>query len=283
MPTPVPTPASIEPEEQDQDPEPDANEVTDVDGNSPPPPAPPEGRTPKETGSNAPPALPDLTERDALITENGGAPIQEIVEVEIKGDQVPRIGFGNVGFPLFAPTGQSAWALLNLVLTVLGIIYIVVTTIRVITQKKRKQEEAQDEYLFRDVNEEEKLPEEDEEKQHRPGWLAVAIAMAIMAVYIFILTQDMTNPMVLMDKWTTLHALIIAAQFIAVTLVFKRQNRDEREDELDKLLVENMKLCRIRMENLKKENEEDLASEENGKWKMENGKLDTASPPDPNS
>jgi len=167
-------------------------------------------------------------ELDALIT--GDAMAQPQAELEISNGQIPQIGFGSMGFPLFAPTGHNAWALLNLVLCAAGILYVVVTTMRVLFLKKRAQAEDGKKFCVTGDLDTIECPDEDEEKQYRPGWLAAAAVLAIAGAYLFVLTENMRDPVVLIDGWTLAHAIIITAQFIAAKVVFKKDKSGKREE-----------------------------------------------------
>jgi len=164
-------------------------------------------------------------EHDAPSTEDAAAP--KTLEMEIENGQIPHIGFGNMGFPLFAPTGHDAWALLNLILCAIGMLYVVVTTMRVVFMKKRTQTEVQKIYCVSSEPAANEFPDEDEEKRYRPGWLAAAAVLAIAGAYLFALTENMRNPTVLIDGWTLAHAIIITAQVIAANVVFKGENQGE--------------------------------------------------------
>ena len=193
-------------------------------------PAAPPGEIESATG------LPELIEIDALIAEDDDA--HQRMEREIHNGQIPHIGFGSIGFPLFAPTGENAWALLNLILCVVGAMYVVVTTMRVLLLKKRTLKEDKKKYCVAGDPTAIECPDENEEKQYRPGWLAAAAVMAIAGAYLFVLTENMRNPLVLIDGWTMVHAIIVTAQFIAVNVVFKSDKRDERDERDEKDIQE---------------------------------------------
>ncbi|MCL2350412.1 MAG: hypothetical protein FWC67_02920, partial [Defluviitaleaceae bacterium] len=45
-----------------------------------------------------------------------------------------------------------------------------------------------------------------------------------------ILTQNMNNPMGLIDTWTITHAVIMLVQIICLRLIFKREEREKSEE-----------------------------------------------------
>jgi len=179
------------------------------------------------------PVQPDLKEQDRVVAEI--YPPQVESEVYVLPEDIPLIGIGNFGVMLFAPTGMPSWALLNLIMTILGLIYAAVVVIRAMIRRRKEEEKA------RELDDEEfivssrTLEEEEEErvdKYLRPGWLATALITAIIAVFLFLITQDMRTMMVLIDWWTLAHAIILVVEIIAVLFAFKKK-RVEDEEEID--------------------------------------------------
>jgi len=137
-------------------------------------------------------------------------PPAQAAVVEIEEPLVPLIAP-----PIMdAPLGMKAWALLNLILCTIGAIFAAATVIRATLQKKREPNEADDTYN----------PDEDEGQIKRCNftWLVTTAILGILSVLLFLLTQDMTNPMVLSDNWTLVHAAILAVEVIAIMLAFQR-------------------------------------------------------------
>jgi TM2 domain-containing membrane protein YozV len=66
--------------------------------------------------------------------------------------------------------------------------------------------------------------DEKQNKRHRLVWLVTAIAMGIAGVFVFILTQDMTAQIVLVNVWSIVNAVILAVEILAVMFVFKCAN-----------------------------------------------------------
>jgi uncharacterized repeat protein (TIGR02543 family) len=96
------------------------------------------------------------------------------------------------------------WALLNLILSVLSVILAIVTIIRTMRQKKRETWTKK-------------------EKQRRFIWLSAAIAVGIAGVVLFLLTQDMSQQMVLFDKWTIAHTMISIGEIRCLMTTFKNK------------------------------------------------------------
>ncbi len=143
-------------------------------------------------------------------------------------------GIPSIGVPLAAPVGFAAWALLNLILMIIGVILALVFTI--IRFMRKKDDE--------DAEENEKQPEpgvrydtpaeERQDKIHRRraiGWLLGMIVLAVCGVILFILTEDITLPMVWVDIWTILQAIVLIATLIIGTVAVSRKKREKEEDE----------------------------------------------------
>jgi uncharacterized repeat protein (TIGR02543 family) len=108
--------------------------------------------------------------------------------------------------------GGAAWALLNLLLTILAI---VLTAALWITYRLRRKEEDQDD------------PNIEVTVKRRVGFRIVSIIVAVVAVIVFILTEDMTLPMQITDKWTIWMVVIAVAQIL---VAFFSRKKVEEED-----------------------------------------------------
>ncbi|MCL2426616.1 MAG: hypothetical protein FWD05_09805 [Oscillospiraceae bacterium] len=145
-------------------------------------------------------------------------------------------------------TRRASWALLNLILSILGALAAIATTIYIILKQKRKEDKddetlnnAENKKLAIETNQIDELNqnkenEEDEECKKRVrkiSFIAMYI-LAILAIILFILTQDMRLPMIYIDKWTIIHIILAIIEVIAIiTVRKKRKNRDEDDDETD--------------------------------------------------
>jgi len=232
VPSERPTPAPItspgpspEPEpspEPDPEPDPEPTPVVYPGAPSSPTPQaptqPPPGQQPDQT------VYPEVNTIE--LEEATHQPMGDLEEIINSG--VPLIGFGKMGVPLFAPPGAHAWALLNLILALLGLLYAVVNVLRAVFRKRKEQKEdgeRLDDLRFDNMNAE----EDKEDRRLRPVWLTVSIAMGIIGILLFVLTQDMTQAMVLVDYWTLAHAIIFAIELIAVIFIFKRKEKKDDE------------------------------------------------------
>jgi len=125
-----------------------------------------------------------------------------------------RLTIGGREILIFGAIGERSWALLNLILTIVGVILVSWFGIRALLEKKRDHDDARFGTSYSD--------EENKKSRHRILLLAAAAIACIVAIIIFMLTQDMRHPMVLMDWWTLVHAIIFVFQILALLFVFRR-------------------------------------------------------------
>ena len=111
---------------------------------------------------------------------------------------------------------EFTWALLNLVLGVVGVVLAVVLVVLVLLwrNKDQKNEKNQNQQIN---------PNDDEQKQKQRNTLLflTAIAMSIVSIVVFFLTEDMSHKMAWIDNWTILHAILFIVEIIAITFTFK--------------------------------------------------------------
>ncbi|MBQ3465371.1 MAG: InlB B-repeat-containing protein [Firmicutes bacterium] len=115
-----------------------------------------------------------------------------------------------------APKAITAyWALINLICAILTALLSIIMLIRFFTRRKEEDEETGE-----------------EEKVQRKGALRIAsIIPAIGAIIAFILTEDMSLPMQMVDKWTVLMIIILAIQvLVAIFANFRREDDDDEEE-----------------------------------------------------
>ena len=120
------------------------------------------------------------------------------------------------------PMAAPAWALLNLILsllTVLGSLFLLSGLFG------KKKEEATDENgnLILDDNGESVM----NRIKQRTGWRITSLLPAIGSVIAFILTENMRNPMVLVDRWTLLMVIIAVIQILVMMLSKKKVEETE--------------------------------------------------------
>jgi uncharacterized repeat protein (TIGR02543 family) len=174
-----------------------------------------------------PPVVNDSTPEPITKTEVVEEPIEPesvnpAAQISPKEAMIAAAGAAGIpllpgGIPLVAPNGIASWALLDLLLAIADVVFAIFYIIK--ASRRRKNEES-DLYYEHD---------RDEEKSVKPLWLATSIILAVISVIIFVLTQDMSLPMVLADVWTIVLALIFAAELIASKLAFPRKDENEKD------------------------------------------------------
>ena len=161
-----------------------------------------------------------VVEDGELVIESAAAPETEPTET-IPDESAPKgqpEDIPDEDVPMAAP----AWALLNLILsllTVLGSLFLLSGLFG------KKKEEATDENgnLILDDNGESVM----NRIKQRAGWRIISLLPAICSVIAFILTENMRNPMVLVDRWTLLMVIIAVIQILVMMLSKKKVEETE--------------------------------------------------------
>ena len=102
--------------------------------------------------------------------------------------------------------GTDSWALLNLILAILGALLAIGAIIRA--------------FFWHGKNEDHHGTEE---KKTRLIWIAIAVVLAIIGFIVFFFTQDTSLSISFVDIWTIANAVIFIAGIISVILAFKRE------------------------------------------------------------
>ncbi len=133
-------------------------------------------------------------------------------EVEIEDDQTPEIVIEDED----TPESGAAWALLNLILTNV----VVIASIYMLFRHFKDKED--------DEENKEKGNERKLEKKGR--YRIISIVVAIISIITFILTEDMTLPMIIVDRWTPLMVVYALVQSL-VAYKSKQEYKDREEVE----------------------------------------------------
>ena len=151
--------------------------------------------------------LPEETDEPVVVEEEvtPATPAPEVEEIE--QEETPLVA------------GRS-WALVNLIACITGAVLAIVLLI----MKKSKSEELEDEYDENGI----KIEKTDEEKEdeaipyiRKTMWKVVTAIVAIVAVIVFFLTEDMRLPMVMVDKWTLLMIIFALVNVLSLVLGMK--------------------------------------------------------------
>ena len=162
---------------------------------------------------------------------------------------VPVINFGGLQVPLFGFPGMNIWALVNLILCALGVLFALIMIYRAVFPGNRKDpmtydeklaqelhNEAQDEFdksdkLSSRSDGEDQLLAKDARRRVRIrfGWFAVVFVMGVAGVALFLFTENTKHLMVFLDIWTIVNAVIFVVEIIAYKMVFRREKPESFE------------------------------------------------------
>ena len=218
---PTPTPAPTEESTPTPAPNPNPNPATPT-----PTPAAPVVPATVATPTPKPTATPSATPSD-----NGGKGDGnndgEIGET-INDNETPLANGEDIAdnaTPL-AGLGTGAWALINLILTIVTTLLSILLLIGYIGKKKKALED-EDGNVVLDENGKEVM---EYEKNKKGLWRLISIIPALIAIIVFIFTEDMTLPMIFVDKWTILHVVIALVQVVVMVLCKKKKDENDEDE-----------------------------------------------------
>lgn len=150
----------------------------------------------------------------ALSFDENGNP--QIVEIEDEGTAL-------------GAKGALSWALVNLIAMVLTVVLCLLLLVTYFTKKKDEEQGNEEEN-----NRVESKAETDEEKEKelkRHGMIRLlSLIPAVGSVIVFFLTENMKNPMIMVDKWTIWMILILAVE-VVLAVLSKKKNEDKDEED----------------------------------------------------
>ena len=207
--------------------------VTSAGGDNPPTPGPTPTPTPTPVPTPTPaPAAPAAPGGGGGAPAGGAAAVAPaapaadgaVVPDAPVPEAEPEVEIPEPATPLAAGT----WALINLISAI-------VTALGAAVALFRKKEEDDEDEEDQDNAKAAKDEEENEEDDNRgKKMLAAKIAGAVAGVaapITFILTEDMSLPMAMIDKWTLLMLVMLAAQVVTAILNKKASELDDEDDE----------------------------------------------------
>ena len=121
--------------------------------------------------------------------------------------------------PPLAPLPTGAWALVNLILMLLTVLASLLLLLGYLGKKKHT---ARDEYGNERI---------DYTRNKKGFWRVASLIPAIAAVIAFVLTENMKLPMIMVDRWTLLMAVIAVLQLIVAVMSKKQKESQDEEDE----------------------------------------------------
>ena len=169
----------------------------------------------------APPTIPG---------EPTGDPLVDLIQ-SIAGGAVPLVNLGGNLVPL---TSTYSWSLVNLILTIVGALAAIVFLISYLFRRRQEEDETETaERLARIAlaQSEGNLDYDEKPRNFQKRFIGrmLVAALAAVAIFVFILTQDMSLPMALIDKWSATHLLIFAGQVVC-WIITSRKKRIKTED-----------------------------------------------------
>lgn len=130
----------------------------------------------------------------------------------------------------------NTWSLVDLILTVLGVLFMLVLAVRLARRTPVEDYEETDSimaytYSGKGTDETDATDATDAEAKPKKSAILTLIASiaAILAILLFVLTQDMRLPIVLIDSWTIAFAILFA--ICSVTSVLAVRNRKENQED----------------------------------------------------
>ena len=206
--------------------------VTSASGDNPPTPGP----TPTPTPTPAP--APTPTPAAPAGGGGGGAPAGGAAAVAPAApaadgavvpdapvpEAEPEVEIPEPATPLAAGT----WALINLISAIMTALGAAVALFR---KKEEDDEDEEDQDNAKAAKDEEENEEDDNRgKKMLAAKIAGAVA-GVAAPITFILTEDMSLPMAMIDKWTLLMLVMLVAQVVTAILNKKASELDDEDDE----------------------------------------------------
>ncbi|MCL2359261.1 InlB B-repeat-containing protein, partial [Candidatus Bathycorpusculum sp.] len=129
------------------------------------------------------------------------------------------------------PTLQT-WALANLLLSIAGIILAVVATVYVLLQQKKQRAKSisdNDPMEIEQSNQHSK-----QERLCRNLCLIIALALCIIGVVVFLLTEDMSLQMGWVDGWSIVNVAILLVELLCLFFVFKPKKKSHEQENENK-------------------------------------------------
>ena len=207
-PTPTPPGPGPDPEpEPDPGPSPDPG-PTPTPGDDTPTPTPAPGGdtpTPTPTPATATPTPTTGTGAGTTPIANNPTPTTDTIE-----DDATALGSG------------GAWSLFDLLCTILTAVLAIIMLIGMIGRKRKEGDE--DEYAGDGQ-------EPDQITKRRRLLKGISVIPAIGAIVLFILTQDLTQPMVFFDQWSLVFAIIAIVNIVLRVASIRRKTDDGGDDQ----------------------------------------------------
>lgn len=127
--------------------------------------------------------------------------------------------------------GVPVWALVNLILSVVGLVLAVLLVIWALFQRNKKQAKPQGGQRVDDESGKYMAQQSDDnysdevkkQKKRRTLWFLLSVILGVVGIVVFLFTEDLSRKMALVDSWTIVNAIILAVQIIAIVSAFKHK------------------------------------------------------------
>jgi uncharacterized repeat protein (TIGR02543 family) len=211
--------------------------TTPEDPIDPDEPAAPEEPVDTDESTSAPDAptrfITDTSAQDTSLVAEPNVPLiagVETAQPPVSDGDISTTRIVEGAIPLIVGEASSTWALVNLILALIGVVAAFVTTIFWLFGRRQNEEREAKRARQHAEN------EESDTKGRRKAGLAVTLILAVVGIAFFFLTENIALPMVLVDRWTVVNAIILLLEMVGVFFALKRPARDE-DDNGDKVIL----------------------------------------------
>jgi hypothetical protein len=179
-----------------------------------------------ECGSECDPECPDCG--DAPFSAN------EPYYLDIEDEPLPLFNLFGTPIFFFAPVGLPSWAILNVLLTIAGLVLSVVTIFRAVNQKKteNKNVDNQQSAMLRNADSFNndvffdliRQKEQYNKKRRLTAFVSMYI-LSISALIILLIVQSFRGVIALFDWWIITHTVLFIGVVICSKLVFRKYKK----------------------------------------------------------
>jgi hypothetical protein len=151
--------------------------------------------------------------------------------LDIEDDPLPMFNIFGTPIFMFAPPGMPSWAIMNVLLTIAGVVLSIITILRAVSQKKteNKNVDNQCSAMLRNVdsfNNDTFISllkhKEQYNNKRRLGALISMYVFSIGALIFLLIVQDFKGVIALFDRWVFIHAILFIFVVICNKFVFRK-------------------------------------------------------------
>ena len=197
-----------------------AADITPAPTRTPAPDLSPDQTTDQATPEQSSDQTPVPGSRELFVQDE--SPTDDELLFMLEDDSVPLFSFFDTPIPLFGSsrTRGFVWAVVNLILAIAGVFLALFAIIRMLARKKREDKSERDENIE---------AHQKRKKKNRKIWLTISIVMGAAGIIVFLLTEDTTKLMVLLDRWTIVNAGIFIIEAVGFGLAFNRKKKHDED------------------------------------------------------